>query len=138
MIPPKPPSSFFLKPSRVKNRYNIDLKREGFSMFEAMYDSINQEVAETIFRVQPIRDQTRPRGVFSSLPQKLVHNEFSSLSGPGAALPPPSGSMMPPPPAPEGERPAARQPIQKEGPKVGRNDPCPCGSGKKYKKCHGQ
>jgi hypothetical protein len=31
----------------------------------------------------------------------------------------------------------ARQPVYREGPKIGRNDPCPCGSGKKYKKCHG-
>jgi preprotein translocase subunit SecA len=33
---------------------------------------------------------------------------------------------------------AGQQPIQRQHPKVGRNDPCPCGSGKKYKHCHGQ
>ena len=33
--------------------------------------------------------------------------------------------------------PVARAPVQRDAPKVGRNDPCPCGSGKKYKKCHG-
>ena len=34
--------------------------------------------------------------------------------------------------------PAAAAPVTREGPKVGRNDPCPCGSGKKYKQCHGK
>jgi len=33
---------------------------------------------------------------------------------------------------------AVPQPVLREGPKIGRNDPCPCGSGKKYKQCHGQ
>ena len=38
----------------------------------------------------------------------------------------------------EGEKPAAPEQVKREGEKVGRNDPCPCGSGKKYKKCHGR
>jgi len=71
---------------------------------------------------------------------------------PGAGLPPgrllarpPMG--LPPPPsafkdaragAPIGSTPAPTGPIRRDVPKVGRNDPCPCGSGKKYKKCHGE
>jgi preprotein translocase subunit SecA len=39
---------------------------------------------------------------------------------------------------PEQEAPAAPQPFTREQPKVGRNEPCPCGSGKKYKQCHGK
>jgi preprotein translocase subunit SecA len=43
------------------------------------------------------------------------------------------------PNAPVGPRPQGPQgPIRNEGPKIGRNDPCPCGSGKKYKNCHGR
>jgi preprotein translocase subunit SecA len=40
-------------------------------------------------------------------------------------------------PGEEGKAKPAAQPVQRATPKVGRNDPCPCGSGKKYKKCHG-
>ncbi len=110
----------------------IEYKREGFLMFQMMYESINQDVAETIFKIQPLKDPQKPKSVFSSLPQKLVHNEFKSL---GAGAVPPSS---PAGPAPAQEQAVSVQPYHKEGPKVGRNDPCPCGSGKKYKKCHGK
>ena len=118
-------------------------------MFQGMYESIFQEVAETIFKVQPIRAQERPKGVFSSLPQRLVHEDFSGLSSaaPAAVLRQqdagaaglPAGLTLDtdsPLPQPKPASPPLR-PYQKESPKVGRNDPCPCGSGKKYKKCHG-
>ena len=39
---------------------------------------------------------------------------------------------------PQPDQPGQRQPVQRSAAKVGRNDPCPCGSGKKYKKCHGR
>ena len=112
----------------------IEYKREGFQMFQMMYDSINLEVAETIFKVQPAAQERMVKGVFSSLPQKLIHNEFSSLAqrtGPAVSPRPAAAS------APRQKAPPAEQPYHKEGPKVGRNDPCPCGSGKKYKKCCG-
>ncbi len=116
----------------------IEYKREGFSMFTLMYESISQEVAETIFRVQGTKKPEMMKGVFSSLPQQLVHNEFTSLPAGGAPVAPASvGEMIRPRPQEPAETPAAK-PYQKEGPKVGRNDPCPCGSGKKYKKCCGQ
>jgi len=111
----------------------IEYKREGFEMFQAMFLSINREVAEIIFKVQPAQKRERLRGVFSSLPQQLVHNEFSSLSGQPAR--PDDVSPQTPPGQ---EAPPRPKPIQKSGPKVGRNDPCTCGSGKKYKKCCGR
>ena len=43
----------------------------------------------------------------------------------------PAGSSVPPPAR------VVQQPVRRESPKVGRNDPCPCGSGEKFKKCHG-
>ncbi len=109
----------------------VEYKREGFEMFQMMYESINQEVVETIFKVQPVKSFEVPKGVFSTLPQRFVHNEFSSLSQRST----PASNPMP-----EDDREAqpVSRPYQKEGPKVGRNDPCPCGSGKKYKKCCGQ
>jgi len=115
----------------------IEYKREGFSMFEMMYASINEEVAGMIFKVQLAAAPEKPKSIFSSLPQEFVHRDFTSLSK-DAVRPPGAGVL------PEGlpeEEPAVSntpQTFQKAGPKVGRNDPCPCGSGKKYKKCCGQ
>jgi preprotein translocase subunit SecA len=77
--------------------------------------------------------------------QQEVHAEvtaFGTLAEPAAseAASPPRGgrSSAPPPPRAGGAPPGAKQaPTVSTEPKVGRNDPCPCGSGKKYKKCHG-
>jgi len=108
----------------------IEYKKEGFEMFQGMYASIYREVAELIFKIQPASPAHQLKGVFSSLPQNLIHNEISGLGD--AAAQQPSRSA---PEAPQ-ER-AKPAPVHKSGPKVGRNDPCPCGSGKKYKKCCG-
>lgn len=136
----------------------IEYKREGFGMFQAMYASIHQEVAEMIFKLQPVRratgggDQTheveslrKTKGVFGALPQKLVHEEISGMSAiarhASEASPSSSGEGAPHsqhyPGGSVGNSPKPA-PVQHSGPKVGRNDPCPCGSGKKYKKCCGQ
>ncbi len=118
----------------------IEYKREGFAMFGAMYASINQEVAEMIFRVEPVTAATaavKVKSVFNSLPQKLVHNDFSSFADTAAAGPSPQAVPETRPSVPSrGEKISTPQP-QHSGPKVGRNEPCPCGSGKKYKKCCG-
>jgi len=111
----------------------IEYKREGFTMFEMMYGSIHQEVAELIFKIQPVTEESRLKGVFSSLPPSFVPDELSGLSSP-----PPPAAGGPQLAAPGQEAPPSSQPIRKSGPKVGRNEPCPCGSGKKYKKCCGQ
>ncbi|MDB3958414.1 SEC-C metal-binding domain-containing protein, partial [Opitutales bacterium] len=52
---------------------------------------------------------------------------FDRFSAPSASAPPPSAPSAPP----------VATPVVRDAPKVGRNDPCPCGSGKKYKKCCG-
>jgi len=110
----------------------IEYKREGFEMFQAMYISIHQEVAELVFRIRQAGPSHKLKSVFSSLPQQFVHNEISGLSQPS---PQPQRAM---PQQQDGEPPPAPAPIRKSGPKVGRNEPCPCGSGKKYKKCCGR
>ena len=56
---------------------------------------------------------------------------FGAIRGNAAA-----GGQAPPKPARTGGDDVVRQ-VKRDEPKVGRNDPCPCGSGKKYKKCHG-
>lgn len=111
----------------------MEYKKEGFSMFQAMYSSIGEEAAEIMFKVKPMsRDNYEPKSVFGSLPQQMVHNEFSGMNRAAAqAAAQHQGNAAPV----AEEKP---QPMHHEGPKVGRNDPCPCGSGQKYKKCHGQ
>ena len=118
----------------------IEYKREGFEMFQAMYDSIHQEVAEMVFKIQHA-GPARLRGVFSSLPQKLIHQEFSGLSDSGPLLPSEPARQpqrRPPPPSGGQADSSAAAPLRNTAPKAGRNDPCPCGSGKKYKKCCGK
>ena len=109
----------------------IEYKNEAFNYFNLMVSGIEEEALEMIFKLQPAKPE-RFRGVFSAR-QEMVHPE--------AAMP----ANRPEPEAPETQAPSARgtaahkvAPIKSDQPKVGRNDPCPCGSGKKYKKCCGK
>jgi preprotein translocase subunit SecA len=106
----------------------IEYKQEAFQMFQEMNNSIRDEAVEVIFKIQPVRPE-RFKGVFSSINHEFVHPEstrFKDQQEPSVREA--SLSSLPP------ERPL---PVKSE-PKVGRNDPCPCGSGKKYKKCCGR
>lgn len=107
----------------------VEYKREGFSMFQMMYDAIHQEVAETIFKIQAADPAARLKGVFSSVPQRMIHKEAGNVLDAKRQAS-----------NPQAQKPVAQKPvpIQKQGQKIGRNDPCSCGSGKKYKKCCGQ
>jgi len=102
----------------------VEYKREAFGMFSEMIAGIDEEAVETLFRLQPAKPE-RFRGVFSSVPQELSHPEVAR-----PAIQDNFASQ-------EGQQPSKPSP-QVSGPKVGRNDPCPCGSGKKYKKCCGK
>jgi len=109
----------------------IEYKKEGFSMFEGMYGSIGQEVAEIIFKISPVEQGGPSKGVFSALPKKFVHDEASGLADISHGQP----AM---PRVNTSTHHTSSSPIQSDDPKVGRNDLCPCGSGKKYKKCCGR
>ncbi len=106
----------------------IEYKREAFEYFSQMISGIEEEAVEMIFKLQPAR-QERFRGVFSSVSQELLHPEARMPEGPQ------EGGRMSEAAAPSA--PAKVQPVRTSQAKVGRNDPCPCGSGKKYKKCCG-
>ena len=114
----------------------IEYQREAYNMFMEMMERIKEEIVELVFRMQVVEEKSF-RGVFSSLPQKTEHKEFTGLS-------PEVRKEMAVQRAGEQEGQEAvaasekSAPVRHEGPKVGRNDPCPCGSGKKYKKCCGQ
>jgi preprotein translocase SecA subunit len=93
-----------------------EYQKEGFEMFEEMVHRIEEDVVQKLFTVELARETAvqeleaqQPR------PQRMV------LSHGG-----------------ENVEPRRAGPTRREGEKVGRNDPCPCGSGKKYKRCHGK
>ena len=89
----------------------IEYKREGFDMFAAMMDRIKADALERLFRIQAVRGEMPAA---TSQPQQPVRMTLN-----------------------RGAEPAVPQTVHRQQEKVGRNDPCPCGSGKKYKKCHG-
>ena len=98
-----------------------EYKREAFELFETLLDEVRKEVTRVVFTVQ-IRSQ---EDVEETVPHADVHNvQYQHASYDEV----PGGSADEAPP----QRPA------QAGVKVGRNDPCPCGSGKKYKYCHGK
>lgn len=99
-----------------------EYKREAFELFEGLLDVVRQEVTRVVFTVQ-IRTQ---EDVEETAPHAEVQNVQYQHADYDAAL----GTGEPA----EGEA----QEAQQGGPKIGRNDPCPCGSGKKYKHCHGK
>ncbi len=96
-------------------------------MFSAMLESIKRDVIETLskVRVRAEEDMAIPAHEQYSSDVQYRHDELSGYGGE-------EGSEAQQPEA------AAEQPYVRDGRKVGRNEPCPCGSGKKYKQCHGR
>jgi preprotein translocase subunit SecA len=100
----------------------VEYKKESFDMFQAMLDRIDTTTIRTLFNLQPAvadmtPDQMRLR--------RLRRASRLNYTGPN------QGATV------AGEEAARTKTITRDQPKVGRNDPCPCGSGKKYKKCCG-
>ena len=92
----------------------VEYQREGYDLFAAMMDSIKEQVVGFVFNAQVnLNDPNLPK-------QK---DENLQYSAPSLA---------------QGTNTAPERVPTTRGPEVGRNEPCPCGSGKKYKKCHGQ
>ena len=109
----------------------IAYKKEGMELFYNMMDSISTDVINFIFKftTQPQEEAPQikaPRTINVSRLQ-TIHNSSDGLGLTTNLTPVES----------ESARTGKRQPV-KVGPKIGRNDPCPCGSGKKYKNCHGR
>ncbi len=93
-----------------------EYKRESFDLFGEMKERYEDLAVQNIFRVEPISEEE-----MAERRQRMIDRmrEQMRLSAPAK-----SSAQIP-------------QTVQRKVPKVGRNDPCPCGSGKKYKKCHG-
>ena len=108
----------------------VEYKAESYQMFERLVGAIERDAVNLFFRAelapppQPVPEQDVSQ-------VETRHSELSAYeAGPAPRRPAIQGATN----APEA---AKARPIEREAPKVGRNDPCPCGSGKKYKKCCG-
>ncbi len=113
----------------------IEYKKESFDMFEAMWDRIEEEIVRVLYLLQPVREpsalEMRPQG----RPLRLTFNDPSEA--PAAFEPRERPVNVGPRRESQGGVDAAVKTVRRATEKVGRNDPCPCGSGKKYKKCCG-
>jgi preprotein translocase subunit SecA len=87
-----------------------EYKRESFEMFAAMKERIENDIVRFLFLMEPVIEKER---------EQMAERRERDLSYSAPA------------------KEAAEPKRAATGPKIGRNDPCPCGSGKKYKKCHG-
>ncbi len=91
-----------------------EYQKEGFSMFDAMMRVMQQDVVEKVFSVQVSQREGAEQIEQQRQPRQVVMSHGGEAEA------------------------AAASTVKREGDKVGRNDPCPCGSGKKYKRCHGK
>jgi preprotein translocase subunit SecA len=112
-------------------------KRESFKLFSEMLDRIKAEVVQMLARIH-VRSEEEVSAMEAEQ-QRIAARLQQQMLATGGGAPTASGSD------PEGESSGigagmrlAQPSSQQDGPKVGRNEPCPCGSGKKFKHCHGQ
>ena len=105
-----------------------EYKREAFEMFGAMLESVKLEVTRTLLAVQ-IRSREEVEAVEKQQAAVVENVQYQHASiDEAVAAESGAGDAAPP----------KQQPFQRHLGKIGRNDPCPCGSGKKYKQCHGK
>jgi preprotein translocase subunit SecA len=124
----------------------VEYKKESYALFMAMKDRIDEEIVRYLWRLTPVMNEegeAEPPPPPRPAPRRPSQ---ITLSGPANnPAPSPFGAIntgatanadAPTRPPRVGGDDTVRQ-AKRDEPKVGRNDPCPCGSGKKYKKCHG-
>jgi preprotein translocase subunit SecA len=128
-----------------------EYKKVGFEMFREMMDRIQTNSVNKLFRVHIQREQEQvpqlqhkerqmeEHGVANKSEDEAAQQVAAEGSGQAAAQNRRGGRRLAQGSPARGDAETARaEPVRRERPKVGRNDPCPCGSGKKYKKCHGK
>jgi len=107
----------------------VEYKKEAFDMFSDLMDLIKNDIVHKMFMATT--NVAALESFFASLPQMNVHDDVRALGQGANEIPNDAEIAMRAAMRPKAE------PKRREDPKVGRNDPCPCGSGKKYKKCCG-
>jgi preprotein translocase subunit SecA len=126
----------------------VEYKKESFVLFKAMKGRIDEEMVRYLWRLRPVIDTgdggmpvapVAPRRPPAPRPSQLTFSDTKQPPPPPSAAFGEFGSAdaEAPRPARVGGDDAGVKQVRRDEPKVGRNDPCPCGSGKKYKKCHG-
>jgi len=103
-----------------------EYKRESFEMFSNMLEQFKREVISKLSRVQVRTEQD----VDAVAAQRRASADMQYQHA--------DPDARPTAPTPDAAAAAAAQPVVRDGRKIGRNEPCPCGSGKKYKQCHGR
>ncbi|MFL0804426.1 MAG: preprotein translocase subunit SecA [Agarilytica sp.] len=104
-----------------------EYKKESFELFQTLLDNLKHEVTRILFRVEPMSEEEmeevdrRRREAAEKQKLKLQHDDVSQLES-----------------EERDDTVNTEKPYVRSGKKVGRNDPCPCGSGKKFKSCHGK
>jgi len=111
-------------------------KREAFRLFSEMLDRIKAEVVQMLARIR-VRSEEEVAEMEAEQ-QRIAARLQQQMLASGGGAPAESAFGAAQEGSDTGVATAVRRPVQLAGPKVGRNDPCPCGSGKKYKHCHGQ
>jgi preprotein translocase subunit SecA len=111
-----------------------EYKREAFELFSLMLEMIKTDVTRILMTVQ-VRSAEEIAATEEPAPLRNVQYQHAELANAASA----SSQAEPEGDVAVAERPQERpQPFVRPGQKVGRNDPCPCGSGRKYKQCHGK
>ncbi|MGD9905439.1 MAG: preprotein translocase subunit SecA [Vicinamibacterales bacterium] len=125
----------------------VEYKKESYQLFKDMRSRIEAEMVRYLWWLRPVEGQ--PEAVAAPArpaPRRQAPLTYSGPSDAPAGFPPPAAPAAGgfPPPAAAAPRPARTggddapvTTVKRDEPKIGRNDPCWCGSGKKYKKCHG-
>ncbi len=111
----------------------VEYKREAYDAFQEMIQSIKEDAIAFIFRVQPASREPRPEPAPRRMPLQFLHPEAGPMTAPSGGPAQQADQLDIPAPAKAAPHAAAQAPDDK----VGRNEPCHCGSGKKFKKCHG-
>ncbi len=129
----------FLRSYAQKNPKQ-EYKREAFELFTAMLDKIKFDTVTLLARLQ-IRSEADIEREEQERQARLARMMQFQHAEPPALAPSPepaAGPLAAPPPEPAAAAAAAAAPFQRTERKIGRNEPCPCGSGRKFKHCHGQ
>ncbi len=115
----------------------VEYKKEAYTMFSDLMDKIKSDVVDRMFR--SATSITAFQTFLSALPRvQAQHASVSVLGGGTGAAPAAARPASPQEQAMQAALARKPEPVRRDMPKVGRNDPCPCGSGKKYKQCHGR
>jgi preprotein translocase subunit SecA len=111
----------------------IIYKREGMKLFDAMWEGVRDKVGESLFKIEDVAEDDAMDALYAGARASQAQAVSASQARAAQAAAQPAAESSGNANTGEAKKPET---IRNVGKKVGRNDPCPCGSGKKYKNCH--